>query len=605
MGRRLGALTADNTKCMVEVNGQCLIDRMLSQLAPLRLSRIVIITGYEGEKLRRHVMAYHRGMNIVFVDNPVYERTNNIYSLWLAREYMTDDDTLLLESDIIFDGNIIRMACDSPEPDVVLVDRYQPWMDGTMVQIDPLTHRILNFVPKKAFRYADADSYYKTVNIYKISRRFASDHYLPFLDAYIKVMGHNEYYEQVLRVITLIDTSPLVALSVEGHRWYEIDDIQDLRIAELLFSSAPERLAKLHASYGGYWRYPGLTDFCYLVNPYFPTPRMTDEIKASFDQLMRQYPSGSAVNRMLAGKCFGIREEYTAVGNGAAELIKTLIEVSRARNKGKTGLVLPSFEEYFNRMTDDEIVVYEPDFDDFRYTASELMYYFGNRGLKRLLVVNPDNPSGNQILLSDMIDLCIWTKKKGIQLIVDESFVDFAYGPIEENSLLTNELLEQFPNLVVIKSISKSFGVPGFRLGIVASSDKDLIADIQRNCSIWNINSYGEYFMQIYGKYQADYEAACERIKRAREKFFIDIVELHLDYIRPIQSQANYFLCEVYEPFTAHELCVALLDRYGILIKDCTGKRGFNNGRQYVRIAVRDDADNCRLVKALAELKPN
>ena len=104
-----------------------------------------------------------------------------------------------------------------------------------MVQIDQHSHRILNFIPKKAFRYADADTYYKTVNVYKISRSFARNHYLPFLDAYIKVMGHNEYYEQVLRVITLIDTCPLKALPIDGHDWYEIDDVQDLRIAELIF----------------------------------------------------------------------------------------------------------------------------------------------------------------------------------------------------------------------------------------------------------------------------------------------------------------------------------------------------------------------------------
>lgn len=604
MGRRLGSLTADNTKCMVEVNGRCLIDRMLGQLSALRLDRIVIITGYEGEKLRRHVERNHPQLNVQFVDNPVYERTNNIYSLWLARDYMKADDTLLLESDIIFDDEILNLVCRCKEPDVALVDKYQPWMDGTMVQIDAQTHRILNFIPKKAFRYADADTYYKTVNVYKISRRFATDHYLPFLEAYIKVMGHNEYYEQVLRVITLIDTCPLVALPVDGHKWYEIDDVQDLRIAELLFSSAPERLRKLHSSYGGYWRYQGLTDFCYLVNPYFPTARMADEIKASFDTLLRQYPSGSGVNRMLAGKYFGVSQKYTAVGNGAAELIKALIETTRQRDGGKTGLVMPSFEEYFNRMSPDETVVYQPDGEFFSYSASDLMYYFGNRGLRRLLVVNPDNPSGNMIPRADLLELCEWSRKKGIQLIVDESFVDFADGDVDDNTLLSDSLLEANPNLVVIKSISKSYGVPGLRLGVAASADIGLIAELQSSCAIWNINSFAEYYMQIFGKYEGDYRQACEQIKQARSKFFLDLAD-NVPFLRMIPSQANYFLCQVMEPFTAGGLCTELLDRYGMLVKDCSSKRGFAAGEQYVRIAVRDEADNNRLVEALMEIQRN
>ncbi|MCM1022115.1 MAG: aminotransferase class I/II-fold pyridoxal phosphate-dependent enzyme [Muribaculum sp.] len=597
MGRRLGPLTADNTKCMVEVNGQCLIDRMLSQLSKLNLSKIVIITGYEGEKLRKHVIAHHCELKIEFVDNPVFEHTNNIYSLWLARDYMTDDDTLLLESDIIFDDRMLALACSCPQPDVALVDKYQPWMDGTMVQIDPDTHRIMNFIPKKAFRYSDVDTYYKTVNVYKISREFARDHYLPFLEAYIKVMGHNEYYEQVLRVITLIDTCPLIALPVDGHKWYEIDDVQDLRIAELIFSPAEERIKKLHGSYGGFWRYNGITDFCYLVNPYFPTVRMVDEMKSSFNILLRQYPSGSAINRMLAGKYFGISQRYVAVGNGAAELIKAVVETG----KGLTGLVLPSFEEYYNRMDADKIVVFTPNNEDFRYNASDLMHHFGNRQLSRLLIVNPDNPSGNMIPRAELLELCEWTRKKNIELVIDESFVDFADGNIADNTLLSDIVLESYPHLVVIKSISKSYGVPGLRLGITASANTALVNSIQKNCAIWNINSFAEYYMQIFGKYESDYRRACNLIGEARQKFQLDLAES--ECLRPIYSQANYFLCQLREPYTAEQLSVWLLDNYGILIKNCAGKRGFPDGSQFVRVAVRDQADNNRFIEALSKFE--
>lgn len=103
MGKRLKELTANNTKCMVKVNGVTLIERMLRQLDALKLDRIVIVVGYEGEKLTQYVNALSIATPVVFVDNPVYDKTNNIYSLSLAKEFLLQDDTLLLESDLIFE----------------------------------------------------------------------------------------------------------------------------------------------------------------------------------------------------------------------------------------------------------------------------------------------------------------------------------------------------------------------------------------------------------------------------------------------------------------------------------------------------------------------
>ncbi|MDE6680065.1 MAG: NTP transferase domain-containing protein, partial [Muribaculaceae bacterium] len=392
MGRRLGEFTSDNTKCMLEVNGVRLIDRMLRQLQHLRLSRYVIVIGYEGEKLKNYLIKNYPSLPIEFVENHVYDRTNNIYSLWLARGFMAEEDTLLLESDLIYEDSILEAAVNSREPNVALVSKYETWMDGTMVRIDD-DNNIVNFIPKKAFKYSDTDYYYKTVNIYKFSREFITHHYLPFLEAYIKVLGENEYYEQVLRVITLIDTAGIKALPITGRYWYEIDDVQDLRIAETIFATPEERLRKLQHSFGGYWRFPGLLDFCYLVNPYFPRRRMIDEMKANFEPLLRDYPSGMGVNSLLAGKYFGIRQSYVVVGNGAAELIKSLME----GHDGRLGVTYPTFEEYPNRHDTERLVVYRPDNDDFSYTADDLIAFFTGKDIDTLLLVNPDNPSGNFI----------------------------------------------------------------------------------------------------------------------------------------------------------------------------------------------------------------
>lgn len=591
MGRRLGQLTEGNTKCMLEVNGERLIDRVVRKLSALDLKRIVIVVGYERANLINYINSTYPDLNVEFVENTVYDKTNNIYSLWLAKDYLMEDDTLLLESDLIFEDSVIDCALESPYKNIALVAKYEPWMDGTMVCKDS-NDNIVTFIPKSAFDYADTDSYYKTVNIYKFSREFSSDRYLPFLEAYIKAMGNNEYYEQVLRVMTLIDNCEIKAVDIESRRWYEIDDVQDLRIAETIFASDECRLQKLQHSFGGYWRYRGLLDFCYLVNPYFPTPKMVHEMKANFENLLRQYPSGMGVNSMLAGKYFGVNQDYICVGNGAAELIKSLMETT----EGRLGVVYPTFEEYPNRVKESERVVYRPQTDDFSYTADDLIAYFEDKAISSLLVINPDNPSGNFISVEGLLRLAEWSGRKGIRLVVDESFVDFS-DEGAANTLITNIVLERFPHLCVMKSISKSYGVPGLRLGVLASSDKDLIGRMKKDVAIWNINSFAEYYMQIYGKYEADYLRSCEMFRRERDIFYGELSEI--DYLRVFPSQANYFLCEVMGGRTSYDLTLHLLSDFNILIKDCSAKKGFEDSRQYVRIAIRDRKDNAALVKSL------
>lgn len=595
MGRRLGEYTRDNTKCMLPVNGERLIDRVLGQLSQLGLSRVVIVVGYKGQNLIDYIgHRYDDRLKIEYVNNPVYDKTNNIYSLSLAKDKLQEDDTLLIESDLIFDDSLFRMILDNPYPNLALVDKYETWMDGTMVRIDE-DNNIVNFIPKKAFKYKDVDSYYKTVNIYKFSREFSQNKYVPFLDAYSKALGNNEYYEQVLRVITLIDNAELKALPItNGAKWYEIDDVQDLDIAETLFADKSKLMQRYNMRFGGHWRFPKLLDFCYLVNPYFPTAHMKDELRANFDILLSEYPSGMYVNSLIAAKYFDIRQKYTVVGNGAAELIKSLME----RVEGRIGVVYPTFQEYPNRKEQTEIIGFTPDNADLTYTADDLIRFYADKQLSTLLLINPDNPSGNFIPKADVLRLAAWCKERSIFFVVDESFVDFSED-FRNNSLLHNEILQAYPNLAVMKSISKSYGVPGLRLGILASSDEALINWMKHDVSIWNINSFAEFYMQIFGKYQKDYDRACQKFIAERKRFMALLTDI--PFLRVIPSQANYFLCQVTEKYTSEELTRRLLMDFNILIKDCDNKDGLKN-KNYVRIAVRDQKDNDTLVDALKTL---
>lgn len=595
MGRRLGEYTKDNTKCMVPVNGVRLIDRVLNQLSELDLKRVVIVVGYKGKELVDYIgNRYDNKVKIEFVSNPIYDKTNNIYSLWKVEKQLQEDDTLLLESDLIYDDKLLHMIVENPYPNLALVAKYETWMDGTMVRIDS-DNNIVNFVPKKAFKYSEVNSYYKTVNIYKFSKDFSEKTYVPFLNAYCKVMGNNEYYEQVLRVITLLDKSTMKALPIGNERWYEIDDVQDLDIAETLFLPDNERLQRYSKRYGGYWRYPKMKDFCYLVNPFFPTQRMKDELRANFDVLLTEYPSGMSVNSLLAGKYFGINQKKIVVGNGAAELIKSLME----QTSGKVGVTYPTFEEYPNRLSKAAVVPFVPQNDDFSYGIAELKAFFADKDVKTILLVNPDNPSGNFVARENVLDFADWCEVKGVTLIVDESFVDFSEG-FENNTLLTDEILDSHKNLIVMKSISKSYGVPGLRLGVMASGNTALIDAMKKDVAIWNINSFAEFYMQIYNKYDSFYKDACRKFQEERNRFYKALSEI--SFLRVVPSQANYFLCEVKGKYTSVELTETLLAKCNILIKDC-GSKNAMKGRNYVRISVRDSADNDYLVEALKGLE--
>ena len=571
MGKRLGEYTKNNTKCMVEVNGEKLIDRVIKQLGGLNLKRLVLVVGYQGEKLKNYIGdRYDDVIKIEYIENPVYDKTNNIYSLALAKNVLCEDDTLLLESDIIFEDRVLQTIVENPYPNLALVDKYETWMDGTMVCIND-KNEIVNFVPKAAFRYEDVDSYYKTVNIYKFSKEFSRDVYVPFLDAYSKVMGNNEYYEQVLRVITYLHKSELRALPLSCEKWYEIDDAQDLDIASTLFSKGDIKYDEYRKRIGGYWRFPQLTDFSVSSNPYFPTKRMLDEMRANFDTLVGAHPSGMQVNALVAGKNLGVRESYVAVGNGTAEIVDVL---QRTLFKGKKlDFVLEDLRK-------------DSANPDFRFNADDVIRYFSDKAAA--VLVNPDTFSGNCMKKSDVLKVADWCGANGKLLIVDESDVDFSD---DGESLMSNDVLEKYEkSLMVIKSISKSCGLSGLRISVVASGNAAVISEIRQRICQWNINSVAEFALQIFSKYESDYKDSCLKLKKERKRFVKALQSF--GFFRVIPSQSGAVLCELTNGQSAEQFCQILIERN--VMASGEGK--------FVSLAVRSREDNDKLLKVLSAL---
>jgi histidinol-phosphate/aromatic aminotransferase/cobyric acid decarboxylase-like protein/choline kinase len=576
---------------MLDINGKKLIERALDAIDESGIRKCIMVVGYKKENLMNFLGARYKNIDIVYVSNDIYYKTNNIYSLYLAKDFLLQDDTLLLESDLIFENKLIADILNYPSPTAAAVAKYESWMDGTVVQLTE-NNVIANFIPKKFFNYDDKGTYYKTVNIYKFSGDFSRNTYVPFLEAYSQAMGANEYYEQVLRVIATLDKNELRAFVLDNQKWYEIDDVQDKAIAETIFSSSPtEYTARIQHSYGGYWRFLRMLDFCYLVNPYFPPAQMINEMKAYFTELVSSYPSGLDTQNLLAAKLFNLDEKNILTGNGAAELIRALQPFLH----GSVGITYPTFNEYPESFSKNEQIAFIP--ENFTYTKNDLITFAEE--CDNLLLINPDNPSGNFIPLRDVIELAGNLKAKNKRLILDESFVDFADSG-ENATFIRTDILSNYQNCIVIKSLSKSYGVPGIRLGVLASGDTDLLKQIRRHLSIWNINSFAEFFLQIIGKYIKNYQYACGEITKERDRFGKELIKTGLLYVYP--SQANYFLCRILDIKikTAKDLTERLLASHNIFIKDLTGKKGIP-GNDFIRIAIRGKEDNDLFIKTLTD----
>lgn len=596
LGSRLGELTKECTKCMVKINGITLIERMLRQLDRYGMDRIIIVTGYKGDILKDHVQNLRINTPVVFVDNSDYRHTNNIYSLWLTREFLEEMDSLVLESDMIFEDRVIEKMLAIDNGCGTFVARPRPWMDGSIVKLDK-DNNIVYFVDDEEVKRIDPSYYHKIVSIYKFKKRYVSEKYMTYLNEYVKKNKDNNLYESLLKVIDLDVEKKIPAEILDEEQWYEINDIQDMDIAESMFADGNEKVRKYLQRYGGYWRYPAMRDFCYLVNPYFPNERFMNEMKSNFDVLVREYPSGMAVNSLLAGHFFGVRTENICVGNGTAELIKSLME----NISGNIGMVYPTFEEYPHRKKDVEVIPYYVVDKDFDYSVDDIMSYYEGKDISAIVLVNPDNPSGHFISKKDILRLEDWCRSKGRKLIVDESFIDFVEDD-EWHTLLDMEVLLNHPSLIVLKSISKSFGVAGLRLGVIATADTDLIAFMKKDVAIWNINSFAEYYLQIIEKYRDDYYEAMEKFKEVRRRYLDKLSKIKGFKVYP--SQANYVMCHIENSVTSTELADILLNRYNVLIKNLASKEGLNKGN-YVRLSVKSDEENDYIVNALMEIFNN
>jgi choline kinase len=227
IGSRLYPLTGDAPKCLTIVNGISILERLIFSLNQHGFKRLVVVTGYLGNHIREFLGSQVGDIAIDYIFSPLYKTTNNIYSLWMAREII-NEPFLLLESDLVFDESLLNAML---YPDRIAVARLQPWMNGSCVTIN-------KFQQVKAFLAGNSDSSgdikYKTVNIYSISLP-SWHHIVKILDKRISDGKVNDYYETVFAEMIADGSLSLKIVSFDGNPWYEIDTIEDLANAEKLF----------------------------------------------------------------------------------------------------------------------------------------------------------------------------------------------------------------------------------------------------------------------------------------------------------------------------------------------------------------------------------
>ena len=590
-GSRLGKYTKYNTKCMLEINEKTLLERSIDALCEANIKKLILVLGYKKENVKKFIKdkKIDEKINIIYIDNEIYDKTNNIYSLYLAKDYLINEDTILLESDIIYSKDIIKELVNNKKENMAVLAKYRQWMDGTVVELDN-TNMIKRFIEKKDFDYNKIENYYKTVNIYKFSKEFSQRFYVPFLQSYMNSFGNNEYYELVLKVITGFDAVKLYGLVLTVEPWYEIDDAQDLDIAKALFTETiSEKLDLYYKRFGGYWRFDDIKDYCYLVNPYFPSSKVLEKMKYLYKELLTNYPSGQKVLSICASRMFNnVSENNILVGNGAAELINNL----KYFIKGKICLSIPSFNEYVRCFPNNKIEYIYTNLDDYQLNVEKMKEKLND--VECLIVISPDNPSGDCLTYEQTIDLLNYAKNNNKLVIFDESFIDFANN---NYSLIDDEILNKYTNLIVIKSVSKSYGVPGLRLGIFATSNQEYMKIMKDSLPVWNINSFGEYFLQIISLYKKDYINSCNMIKEERNRFYNELI--NIKQLKVYSSQANYFMCKLIEGHS-NELAEFLLKKKNILIKILNNKKGFSDG-EYIRIAIKNMEENMYITKSIKE----
>lgn len=225
-GTRLQPITLDAPKCLTPVAGETILHRLIQHLRLHGIKRLVVVIGYKGDQVQRYLEQYASDFELDFVLNPQYDSTNNIYSLWLAKQQIRES-FILLESDLVFETAMLK---DMLKPDRIAVSSPLPWMNGTMLEIDEQCHAKRFYLGKNL----STNRFFKTVNICSLSYT-SWEKILERLDDYVAKNKLNDYYEAVFADLVEEGALDFEVVEFRKNAWYEIDTLEDLDAANHLY----------------------------------------------------------------------------------------------------------------------------------------------------------------------------------------------------------------------------------------------------------------------------------------------------------------------------------------------------------------------------------
>ncbi len=588
-GNRLRPLTEKIPKCLVEVNGTPIIFNALKALLKCNVQKVIMVVGYLSEVVKKRIGDNWGGMEIVYVENELYAQTNNIYSLWLARNYL-NEDTILMECDIFFEEKLIERLISQKIQNTIVVDHFKQGMDGTVVEVDE-NKRVVRMIPgRDQGDNFDFSGKYKTVNVYYFSQDFLLKYFVPNLELYIKTQSMDQYYELILAVLIYLRNPSLYATVIDDIKWIEIDDFSDLQKAEYLFSEPKQKLELAKRIHGGYWRY-NFKDYSYLYNLYFPPTQLINELRVNLKDIITNYPSGQKELARILSNWVGVKSDYLAVANGASEIIRVI-------NKNlvkKLSIPAPTFNEYERGLDKKQTNYFYKNPSDFKIDLDKYIRSVIDSQSNTALLINPNNPT-SQFNTLDEIEYLLSQLTSLDLFVLDESFIDFASK--EDNVSMIKEF-EKYRNLIIVKSMSKNLGVAGLRLGYAVSANTKLIKFIRKELPIWNINSFAEFFLESLPKYRKEYENSCKKVIDDRDYLYREVS--NVPKLKAFPPKANFVLVELEDGWQSDKLVSELFLNFNILIKDCSNKTGLEN-RRYIRISARTRQDTDILITAMRQI---
>jgi histidinol-phosphate/aromatic aminotransferase/cobyric acid decarboxylase-like protein len=281
--------------------------------------------------------------------------------------------------------------------------------------------------------------------------------------------------------------------------------------------------------------------------------------------------------------------DQLVVGNGASELISVITSL-RVEH---LAIPVPAFDEYPNRAeTQGKRVSPFAMGESFELDVDGFIAHVRETGANAVVIVRPNNPAGTLVSREDTVRMLQAFRSLDL-VLVDESFLYFAGPDYRELSVVDS--VREFPNLVVVNSMSKAYGVPGLRLGYAASGDAKLIAELRAELPIWSVNSLAQFFLERLGAYGSQFAESCAQVRRATQALYRGLREV--PFIDPYPTHGNYILCRSSSDLTGSEITARLFGEFKVLVNDCSGKRGLD--ARFFRIASRTTEDNEELVRAL------